>query len=155
MLVDTPAARARDGIASCRRGEWHRGLDRLRPLEPLAGRPDVPHLVLSYLGHALARCERKHAEGTALCERALEVEFFRAETWANLGWVRLHARDRRGAHDAVRRGLAIDPLDPGLLELARLLGRRRRPVLPFLRRQHPLNVALGRLRQALRPAAPA
>jgi hypothetical protein len=47
---------------------------------------------------------------------------------------------------AVERGLKLDPDHPGLLTLQKEIGTRRRPVLRFLDRDHPVNVFLGRMR---------
>ena len=110
----------------------------------------LPGVFYSYLGHALARCERRHAEAVALCERAVASEFFQPENFLNLAWTRLLSRDRKGAMAAVQRGLHLDPAHAGLRDMEKRLGRRSAPVIRFLPRGHALNRRLGRLRAALR-----
>lgn len=138
------------GIYHCRRGEWHSGLHYLVKVggtQP-TGDDAFPGLYYSYLGHALARCERRHAEALALCEHAVRLGFFEPENFMNLAWVRLLAGDRRGALDAIDAGLALDAQHAALRELSERFGRRRPPVLSFLPREHALNRKLGRWRHA-------
>ena len=54
----------------------------------------------------------------------------------------------------LRRGLMIDPRSQVIAAELHQLGVRRRPLLRFLRRQHPLNRWCGILWQRLRRAAP-
>ena len=137
------------GILHCRRGEWHVGLHQLMQVD-LRGDAKLPGLFYSYLGHALARCERRHAEGIALCERAVASEFFQPENFLNRSWARRLSHDRKGAMEAVQRGLHVDPAHAGLREMEKRLGRRNAPVIRFLPRGHALNRRLGRLRAAWR-----
>ncbi|HEY6100595.1 MAG TPA: hypothetical protein VIW03_14255, partial [Anaeromyxobacter sp.] len=43
-------------------------------------------------------------------------------------------------------GLSLWPDHPGLVAARDAMGLRRPPVIPFLSRRNPLNVALGKLR---------
>lgn len=141
------------GIEAGRRKDWHEALHYLLPLlrSPPAGLR-LPGLAYSCAGHALARTERRLDEGLALCRRACDEEFFQAENWLHLAWVQLLRRDKPACIQAVKRGLDIAPGHAGLRELHARVGVRRPPVLSFLRRDHPLNVWLGRQR-AVRAAA--
>jgi hypothetical protein len=58
---------------------------------------------------------------------------------------------RRRAVTALDLGLAVQPGNRSLQHFRGMLGVRRPPVLRFLGRDHPINVALGRLRQRMRP----
>jgi tetratricopeptide (TPR) repeat protein len=140
---------AHRGILHCRRGEWHSGLHFLQQVETGVGEITMPGLYYSYLGLALARCEKRHAEAVELCERAVSLGFFDPENFLNLAWARMLAGDRQGALKAVARGLELEPDHDGLLGLQARLGRRRAPVLSFLPREHALNVKLGRWRHAM------
>jgi hypothetical protein len=149
--LSDPSEALRAGIRACRDGRWRDGLNLLTPLaqqEERHGR--LPGLFYSYLGHAIARCEGRKAVGMELCRHAVSIEPFRPENHLNLGYVNLLVGNRRGAVRALRRGLALDPDHSGLLELQRTLGVRRRPVLPFLSRSHPLNVTLGKVSARIR-----
>ena len=143
------AVAASRGILHCRRGEWHSGLHYLQQVELGGGDVTLPGLYYSYLGLALARCQRRHSEGIELCERAVSLGFFDPENFLNLAWARMLAGDRRGALDAVERGLKLESRHAALKELAQRLGRRRPPVLSFLPREHPLNRRLGQWRHRM------
>lgn len=134
------------GLDLCRRGQWHGGLYHLCQIDLADPRILLPGTFFSYLGLAYARCEHRYREGRELCERAVEIEFYEPENWLNLAWTCVLSRERRRACDALMRGLLIDPRHAGLRDLSRRLGVRRPPVLPFLKRRHPVNIVLGRWR---------
>jgi hypothetical protein len=143
-----PAVAISRGILHCRRGEWHSALHYLRLVGQQDGDATMPGLYWSHLGLALARCERRFDEAIALCERAVETEFFDPENFQNLAWVRLLAGDRLGAVRAIERGRMLDSHHPGWRDLMTRVGVRRPPVVRFLRRDHPLNRKLGKWRHA-------
>lgn len=139
------------GVERCRNGQWQEGLGDLSWL--VAGgkvRSGMPSAAYSYLGYGMARHHKKIKEGVRLCKHAVKMEFYQTENYINLARAcMLHERHRRDAFEAVRSGLEIDPDNPELHELHRILGQRRAPVLPFLARSHPLNRILGSIRHAL------
>jgi hypothetical protein len=137
------------GILHCRKGEWHSGLHYLQVADGLDADMTLPGLYFSYLGLALARCQRRHEEATELCERGVAIQFYEPENFLNLAWVRLLARDRLGAITALERGLALDAKHAGLLDFQSKLGVRRAPVLRFLPRGHGINRFLGKMRYRL------
>jgi uncharacterized protein HemY len=138
------------GLALCRQGDWERGLLHLGRLAETAERSSLPGLFYSFLGYGVARCEQRVEEGVKLCRHAIKVEFYQPENYLNLARTLLLSNDRQGAVAAVQKGLKIDPHQPQLVELARELGIRRAPVLPFLSRRNPLNRFLGSLRHTLK-----
>ena len=119
-------------------------------------RKDLPSLLYSYLGYALARSHGDVSRGLRFCKRAVRMEFYQPENYLNLARTELLAKNRRAAHRAVRRGLDFDPSHQALLELQNDLGERRDPVISFLGRRNLLNRILGRLRHDLggRPKPP-
>jgi|WetSurMetagenome_2_1015567.scaffolds.fasta_scaffold41697_3 tetratricopeptide (TPR) repeat protein len=142
---------ARGGIASARARDFENGYlllgevcDRLR-----AAGEKLPAHVISYYGLCLGLHLGKHREASALCQAAIDVYPMKADYYDNLAEVCAAARQRRKAVTAVQRGLAIDPDNARLLDLEARLGRRRDPVVSSLRREHPVNVTLGRIRHAL------
>ena len=141
--ISEPLAR---GLDLCRGGEWERGLAVLGRLAQTADKSSLPGLFYSYLGYGIARCERRIKEGIKLCQHAIKVEFYQPENYLNLARSQLLANDRRGAVQAIQRGLKVDPNHLDLLDLAHEIGVRRRPVLSFLSRDNFLNRLLGRLR---------
>jgi tetratricopeptide (TPR) repeat protein len=138
------------GIAACRQGRWDEGLGHLAQVTQGASVPsDLPAAFYSYLGLAMAKLQGRRKEGLALCQHAIKLEFFRGEHYFNLAQIHLLVDNRAGAIKAVQKGLAQDRKNRALQNLLLELGRRQRPVLPFLARSNPLNVALGKLRHRL------
>ena len=105
---------------------------------------------LSYYGLCVAHAGGRPSEGAELCRRAIAIEFFNADLFLNYGRALLLSNRRKEAFKALNRGLAVQTNHPEILREISRMGWRRRPVLAFLPRAHPINVALGRL---LRPAA--
>lgn len=139
-----------EGIALCRKGRWNEGSVLLaRALEGREGSTDYPGLAYSYLGVALAKLERRRRDGLKLCEHAVRLQFYEPENHLNLARVYLLMDNRRGAVDALARGLRVDPSHAGLRALRKEIGVRRRPVIPFLSRDNFLNRLLGRIRHDL------
>jgi len=107
---------------------------------------------LSYYGFSLATDGGQRREGTELCRKAIQIEFYNADLFSNLGRALLLSDSRKEAFQAFAKGLS---LQNNHAEIVRELGRmgwRRRPVVAFLPRGNPINVALGKL---IRPAVPA
>lgn len=141
----------RDGIRSCRQGRWREGLRYLNTLaqgEEKHGK--LPGVFYSYLGHAIARCEGRKRDGLELCRHAVSIQSYRPENYLNLAHVYLMIGNRRLAYRNMNNGLALDPSHSGLLRLARQMGIRQAPVLPFLSRSNPLNHFLGQIRAHFR-----
>jgi len=139
------------GVRACRAGDWWEGHDALTRLAQQEERyRKLPGLFYSYLGQAMARCEGRRREGLDLCLHAVEIEPFQPENYVNLAEVYVMLRNKRGALRAVDRGLRVDPSHQGLLRVARSLGDRRRPPIPFLSRSNPLNRNLGLMSSRLR-----
>ena len=98
----------------------------------------------SYYGMALGLFGGKIRQALPLCRKAAEEEFYNPEIWKNLGKLEMEAENKVEAHEAFVRGLRLAPGDAELRQLLVILGRRRKPILSFLPRKHPLNVMLGR-----------
>jgi len=105
---------------------------------------------LSYFGYCLAKAEGRTKEGAALCERAVQKEFYRVELFINLGRVYLLAGNRKKAHMAFRKGLALDRENREIRGELDRMGIRRPPVLPFLDRKNPVNKLAGKVLFKLR-----
>lgn len=134
-------------VELCRRDEWEKALPLLRQVQE-SGRPGLPPLFYSYLGHAVARVERRVDDGLQLCQQAVRQEFYQADFYWNLARTQVLAKQRGAAVKSVREGLKLDRKHRGLLALQKELGVRKTPVLSFLSRENPLNQLLGRLRHA-------
>jgi len=139
------------GIAAARTDDFERGLIFLEEAHRLlvgkdTGRDSFPAAAFSYYGLCLAIHRGRVKDGANFCQVALDLEFYNAENYANLARVWIAARSRKKAIDALERGLAVDPRNQVLARLRLSLGVRKKPVIPFLNRDNPLNVTLGKMR---------
>jgi tetratricopeptide (TPR) repeat protein len=134
------------GIRLCRAGKWHEGLHQLEIVATHAHVDLLPGRVLAYLGYGIARYGEKYKQGLVLCKRAVEKEFYQPENFYYLAKTYLLLDDREPAIAVLERGLAVDPGSALLHRLRKEIYRRRRPVLPFLPRNNPLNFLLGKIR---------
>jgi len=112
----------------------------------------------SFFGLGLALVERRFDRALELCRSAAKEEFFNPELYHNLARVHLAFGFKGEAIRYLRRGLMIDPGNAAMGDELERLGLRRRPVLGFLPRRHPVNRLLGRAcrvlgRAELLPAA--
>lgn len=103
---------------------------------------------LSYFGLALALVSRKFKTAIDLCKRAIDLEFYHGDHYANLARVYVAANNRKKALETVEQGMKVAPEDEDLLRARAELGVRSRPAVPFLDRSHPINVTLGQARHA-------
>jgi Flp pilus assembly protein TadD len=101
---------------------------------------------MSYLGVVLARSERRWAEAEQLCDTAVRMKRNQAQLYLNLAEVYMAADRKEDAMEVLRSGLRYARRDVRLNIAMNRLTERRRPVLPFLTRKHPLNRQLGILR---------
>ncbi|HKO55180.1 MAG TPA: hypothetical protein VJ276_04835 [Thermoanaerobaculia bacterium] len=107
---------------------------------------------LSFFGLALALVQRKFKPAIDLCKRAIELEFYNGDHYANLTKVYVAAGNRKKALETVEAGLKLLPDHEGLLATRAAIGVRARPSVPFLDRSHPINVTLGQSRHAKKVA---
>jgi tetratricopeptide (TPR) repeat protein len=108
---------------------------------------------LSYFGVCLAMVQKKIKPSIDLCKRAIELQFYNVDHYANLARVYTVAGHRKKAIEIVEQGLKTHPDDESLLAVHRELGIRSRPPVPFLERSNPINVSLGQARHAKKVAA--
>jgi tetratricopeptide (TPR) repeat protein len=150
--TDDPLDFVRLGIAAAREEHFERGLIFLAEAYRRLSRTDahIPPTALSYYGLCLALHKGRVKEAAEYCQLAIEREFYNAEHYANLGRVWEAGRSRRKAVEALDRGLAMDPRNAMLQQFRTEFGLRHHPVLPFLHRDNPLNVTLGRVRQTIK-----
>jgi len=103
---------------------------------------------LSYFGVCLALVQRKFKVAADLCRRAIDLEFYNGDHYANLARVYLAAGHRKKALEAVESGLKVAHEHEGLVNMRQQIGVRARPAVPFLDRSHPINVSIGQARHA-------
>jgi tetratricopeptide (TPR) repeat protein len=103
---------------------------------------------LSYFALCLALVQKKFKPAIDLCRRAIELEFYNADHYANLARIYLAAGNRKKALETIEQGMKIAPESDYLLEVRQFVGVRAKPAVPFLDRSHPINVSLGQSRHA-------
>lgn len=88
------------------------------------------------------------ARGEQMCRMALHLAGRKRDPmlYVNLGRVVLERGDRMKAREYFMKAYKMDNTNaPAALELSRM-GVRKKPVIPFIGRNHPLNKYLGKLR---------
>lgn len=157
ILPDTmpsdPLEMVRLGIEAARKENYEAGLALLAEayrhlVTDREGK--LPPSALSYYGLCLALHTGKTREAVNFCQLAVEKEFYNPESYLNLARVWDVARNRRKAIEVLEKGLSIDARHKGLITLRVRMGVRKGPVLPFLDRDNPVNVTLGRVRASIR-----
>ena len=145
---------ARRGRAFARRGQFALANEFLTEFCARMMRQEkpIPPAVLAAYGLAVGMSSDVK-EGIEICLRGLNTDRRNPEIYLSLA--RLHAQSgsRKRAIDAIDRGLSFSPKHAELLALQKQLGQRQPPMLPFLSRDHPVNVKLGRLAHKLRSGA--
>ncbi len=136
------------GISAARAGQYERGLiflaEAYRHLSQDRHRLSGP--LLSYYGLCLALHRGRIKEAAEFCWLGVEKDHYNPDSYHNMARVWVAGRSRRKAVEAIEKGLALDPRHKGLVQLRTEIGLRRPPVVPFLHRDNPLNVSLGRMR---------
>lgn len=118
--------------------------DRLRKLSAV-----IPPGILASYGLALGHT-RRLKEGIQICQEAHSLDRRNAHIAKSLAELYLLAGSRRKALDAIERGLRHSPDYPGLLQLRQEIGVRQSAPIPFLSRENPLNVRLGKILNKLK-----
>ena len=103
---------------------------------------------LSFFGLALALMQKKFKPAIDLCRRAIDLEFYNGDHYANLARVYAAAGNRKKAVETAEQGLKLVHEHDYLLRVRSSFGVRSRPAVPFLDRTNPINVSLGQARHA-------
>ena len=107
---------------------------------------------LSYFGLCVALVRKEYKQAIDLCRRAIDLEFYNADHYANLGRIYLVMGNRKKALETVESGLRLNINHERLRAVRRMIGIRSKPALPFLDRKNPINVSLGQARHAKKVA---
>ncbi len=107
---------------------------------------------LSYFGLCIALISKKYKTAIDLCKRAIDLQFYNGDHYANLTKVYVAAGNRKKALEVAEAGLKLLPDHPGLRQARAELGIRARPALALLDRSNPINVTLGQSRHARKVA---
>ena len=104
---------------------------------------------MSYYGLSLAIVKEDYAEGVAICLRAVKRDVYSADIYLNLGNVLLLKGQKPLAIKAFKKGLSMDHKHRGLIRAIKKLGIRKRPTIPMLDRDNPVNKYLGKISTGL------
>lgn len=140
--------RLREGVAVMRQGDHARAL---HIFETVYKSDDLPKPVtgLSYYGLCLSSVNQQHRAGIALCEKAIQEKPNEVAHYANLVETYESAGRRKKAIDFLESTMTQFPRAKILQDLKEKLGKRKRPVIPFLPRGNVVNVVLGHMRHTL------
>ena len=131
--------------ASIHRGNFKRAASLLK--EALKIAPSNPNY-MSHMGLCMGMMGNMR-DGEIMCRKAVTLEPLKPILLVNLGRVLLEQGNREEARKAFKRAYEIDDTHAAAaLELSRM-GVRRKPVIRFLHRNHPLNVFLGKVRHSI------
>jgi len=100
----------------------------------------------SFYGLCLGLAKKRHDLAIKMCQAAIQLEQYNPDMHWNLGRVLFDAGRKREAYRVFVRGVKQEPGHRGLVSDIKRMGLRKKAVLPFLSRKHPLNVSLGRMR---------
>lgn len=100
---------------------------------------------LSYLGLTLALADKNYKDGEDYCFRAVLKAMPAAQLHANLAWVYHLQGKRKSAVESIQQALDREPGNADAIRIQGLMGKRRRPALSFLHRDHPINKAIGKM----------
>jgi len=107
----------------------------------------------SFYGLCVAVVRRRYSEAVKYCNLSLKSNFLDPDHRYNLARVYLERNDRKRAVESLNAGLRIAPKNTQLNTIFDRIGRRRPPVLPFLSRDNPVNVWLGKRFRRHQPTA--
>jgi tetratricopeptide (TPR) repeat protein len=148
MLVQAAESRFARGLQALEAG---RGLEALAlfeaaiELERRLGSRTPQARYLSFYGLCLALEADRPRDGAELCRQAIGLEFYNADLSWNYGRVLLALERRKEAYQAFLKGLAVQKNHQGILREISRMGWRKRPIVPFLDRKNPVNIALGKM----------
>ena len=132
----------RSAEASIKRGNYRRAAALLN--DALKISPENP-TYLSMLGYCIG-IQGNLVAAEKMCRKAIVQAPRDPNVYVNLGRVLTEQDRRMEAREALMHAYRLDNTHaPAALELSRM-GVRRKPVIPFLGRNHPFNCYLGRLR---------
>ena len=139
-------------IQAAREGEY---LEALTMFLDIYGTDDAPPMTtpksasgLSWFGLCVALVRKEYKPAVDLCQRAISLEFYNGDHYANLSRVYAAAGKRKKAVEIADQGLKVARDHPYLRGVRKSLGVRARPAVPFLDRTNPINVSLGQSRHA-------
>ena len=100
--------------------------------------------VKSYLAYCLAKGQGRMHSAAKICRESIKREPNNSLHYLILGRILLMSGEKSKAIESFRHGLKNGP-NPKVIEELKKLGLRKPAILKSLKRNHPVNRALGRL----------
>lgn len=154
--MSAATSKINDGILATREEDYLRGLTLFLDIYGTEEQPPISGSKaaegLSYFGLCIALVSKKFKTAIELCKRAIDLQFYNGDHYANLTKVYIAAGNRKKALEAAEVGLKLLPDHQGLRHARVELGVRARPTLALLDRSNPINVTLGQSRHARKVA---
>ncbi len=119
-------------------GNTRYALEQFRKLVAIERLP----IYCSNLAYCLAKEKREFKQAITLCNEAIKKEPKNSAHFLNLGRIYLLAGQRKDAIRFLRMGLRYEHSREIIAELD-MLGARKSPPIPFLKRENPTNKYLG------------
>ncbi|MEK7713370.1 MAG: hypothetical protein AAB302_01370 [Deltaproteobacteria bacterium] len=91
----------------------------------------------------MARSKWDMAKAEEFCKMAVKKEFYVPQYYINLAEVYKLRRNKVKAIETLEAGLELDSENKAILKELYKFGARRRPVIPILSRENPINKELG------------
>ena len=141
------------GREAVKREQWSRGAEFMSAYVDrwTARRESAPPGALATYALCLGHTHEIR-RGLELARRAQHQDPRNPNVYWCLAQLYILARSRKEAIETVERGLRAAPDNFLLLRMRRRLGVRQPPPLPFLSRNHSLNVKLGKLMHRIKGA---
>ena len=98
----------------------------------------------SYLAYCMAKSQGRMHSAAKACRESIKREPNNSLHYLILGRILLMAGEKGKAIEAFRQGLRTSP-NPKIIEELKKLGLRKPAVLTNLKRNHPINRALGKI----------
>lgn len=143
--------RVRQAIEMTREERFEQALEVFETQLPVLTEGDIQDRriaasAFSFYGVCVAMVKRRYADAVNYCNVSLKANFMDADHRANLAIVYLERNDREKAIQTLNEGVRLQPRNRQIQKIFREIGRRQPPVIPFLPRDNPINVWLGRRR---------
>ena len=106
-------------------------------------------IYMSYLGLLVAAAQKDFDNAEKICHMALKLDRGEPQCYLNIAEVYTRGRRPKEAMEALREGLRRTKRDARIEDAIARLSGRRTPVFPFWEREHPVNMALGRIRHKI------
>lgn len=101
-------------------------------------------VIHSYLAYCLAKGEGQMHSAAKICRESIEREPNNSLHYLILGRILLLSGDKGKAIDSFRQGLRTSP-NPLIIDELKKLGLRKPAIFKNLKRNHPINRALGKV----------